>query len=149
MDAFQLWCWRRLESPLDCKGIQPVNPKGNQPWITTGRTDTEAEDLILWPPDAKSRLTGKDPDAWKDWGQKQRLTEDEMAGWHHWLNGHEFEQTLGDSEGQGSSTRCSPWGLRVGYTLATTQTTSLSDIWKCFSQSYLSILPGCEDNPVF
>ena len=89
-----------LESPLDCKEIQPVNPKGNQYWIFIGRTD--AETPILWPPDAKSRLTGKDPDAGKDWGQEKAVIEDEMVGWHHQLNRHEFEQTLGESEGQGS-----------------------------------------------
>ena len=90
--------------------IKPVNPKGNQIWIFIGRTDAEAETPILWPPDAKSQLIGKDPDAGKDWGQEvKRVTEDEMAGWHHWLNGHEFEQTPGDSEGQGSLVCCSPW----------------------------------------
>ena len=100
IDAFQLWCWRRLKSPLDCKEIKPANPKGNQPWIFIGRTD--AETPIHWPPDAKSWLIGKDPDARRDWGQaKEEATEDEMAGWHHRLNGHEFEQTLGDGEGQG------------------------------------------------
>ena len=94
---------KSLESLLDRREIKPVNPKGNQPWIFTGRTDSEAEDLVLWLLDAKSRLIGKDPDAGKDWGQEEKgATEDEMVGWHHWLSGHEFEQTLGDSEGQGS-----------------------------------------------
>ena len=80
-----------LESPLDSKEIQPINRKANQPWIFIGRIDAEAEALILWPPDAKSWLTGKDPDAGKDWGQKEKITaEGEMVGWHHWLNGHEF-----------------------------------------------------------
>ena len=93
IDAFELWCWRRLlESPLDCKEIQPVHPKGNQPWIVIGRIDVEAETPILWPPDAKNWLTGKDPDSEKDWRQEEKgTTEDEMAGWHHWLDGHEFE----------------------------------------------------------
>ena len=82
-----------LESPFDWKETQPVHPKGNQPWIFIGRTDAEAETPILWPPDAKNWLTGKDPDAGRDWGQEQKgTTEDEMAGWHHWLNGHEFEE---------------------------------------------------------
>ena len=99
-----------LESPLDSKGIKPVNPKGNQVWIFTGRTDAEAEAPILWPPDCKSRFIEKDLDAGKDWGQEKRVTEDEMVGWHHQLNGHAFEQTLGDSEGQGSLACCSPWG---------------------------------------
>ena len=101
------WCFwavvlnKTLDSPLDCKEIQPVHPKGNQPWIFIGRTDAEVEALILWSPDAKSQLTGKDPDAGKDWGQEEKwATEDEMVGWHHQLNGHECEQTLGENEGQ-------------------------------------------------
>ena len=92
IDAFELWCWRRLVSPLDCKEIQPVNPKGNQSWIFTGRTDAEAEAPIFWPPDAKSWLIGKDLDAGKDWRQEEKgMTEDERVGWHHWRDGHEFE----------------------------------------------------------
>ena len=89
-DAFELWCWRKtLESPLDCKEIQPVHPKGNQSWIFIGRTDAEVETPVLWPPDAKSWLIWKDPAAEKDWGQEEEgTTEDEMAGWHHQLNGH-------------------------------------------------------------
>ena len=91
---------KTLESLLDCKEIQPlVNPKGNQSWIFTGRTDVEAETPILWPPDAKSWLIGKDPDAGKDWGQEEKgTTEDEIVGWHHWLNGLELEQDPGDGE---------------------------------------------------
>ena len=90
--AFELQCWRTLESPLDCKEIQPVYPKGNQSWIFIGRTDAEAETPIFWPPDLKNWLTRKDPDAGKDWRWEEKgLTEDEMVGWHHWLNGHEFE----------------------------------------------------------
>ena len=109
------WCFwtvvleKTLESPLDCKEIQPVNPKGNQPWIFIGRTDAEAP--MFWPPDAKSWLTGKDLDSGKDWRQ-ERMTEDEKVGWHHWHNGHEFEQTLGDGEGQKSLAYCSPWGRK-------------------------------------
>ena len=101
------WCFwtvvleKTLEGPLNCKEIQPVNPKGNQPWIFIGRTDAEAEAPILWPPDAKSWLTGKDPDAGKDRRQEEKgTTEDEMVGWHHQLNGHEFEQALGVGEGK-------------------------------------------------
>ena len=102
---------KTLESPLDCKEIQPGHPKGNQPWISIGRTDAEAEVLILWPPDAKSWLIGKDPDAVKDWGEEEKQAmEDEMVGWHHRFNEHEFEQTLRDSKGQGSLVCCSPWG---------------------------------------
>ena len=89
-----------LKSPLDCKEIKPINPKGNQPWIFIGRTNAEAEAPILWPPDAKSWVIEKDPDAGKDWRQEEKgETEEEIIGWHHWLNGHEFEQTPGDSEG--------------------------------------------------
>ena len=113
----RIWCFwtvvleKTPESPLDCKEIKPVNPKGNQPWIYIGRTDAEAEAPILWPPDAKNQLIGKDPNAGKDWGQEEkRVTEDEMAGWDHWLNGHEFEQTPEDSEGQGSLACCYSWG---------------------------------------
>ena len=83
-----------LKSPFDCKEIQPVSPKGNQPWIFIGRTDAEAEAPILWPPDAKNWLIGKDPKTGKDWRQEKETTEDEMVGWHRWLNGHEFAQTL-------------------------------------------------------
>ena len=90
----------------DCKEIKPVNLKGLQPWTFIGRTDAKAEALILWPPDAKSYLTGKDPDAGKDWGQKGK-TEDKIVGWHHWLNGHESEQAPGDGEGHGGLACCS------------------------------------------
>ena len=109
------WCFwtvgleKTLESPLDCKEIKSVHPKGNQPWFI-GRTDTEAEAPILWPPDVKSWLIRKDPDAGKDWGQEEKgLTEDEMVGWHHQLNGHEFEQAPGVGDGQGNLVCCSLW----------------------------------------
>ena len=98
------------ESLLDIKEIKSVHPKGNQLWLLIGRTDTEAEAPIFWPPDAKSQFIGKDPDAGKDWGQEEKgTTEDEMVGWHHRHNGYEFEQTAGDTEGQGSPVYCSPW----------------------------------------
>ena len=100
---------KTLESLLDCKEIKPINPKGNQSWIFIGRTDAEAEAAILWPHDAKDWLTGKDPDARKDWRQEKGTTEDEMVGWHHLLNGHEFEQAPGVGDGQGSLACCSPW----------------------------------------
>ena len=115
--AVKNWCFwtvvleKTLKSPLDNKDIQPVHPKGNQSWIFTGKTDAEAETPILWPPDVKNWLLGKDPDARKDWRQEKKgTTEDEMVGWHHWLDGHEFEQALGDGDEQGSLVCCSPWG---------------------------------------
>ena len=110
------WCFwtvvleKTLQSPLESKEIKPVNPKGNQLWVFTGKTDAKVEAPILWPPDAKSRLTGKDPDARKDWKQEKGMTEDKMVEWHHWFYGCEFEQTLGDSERQGSLMCCSPRG---------------------------------------
>ena len=117
--ASQNWCFwtvvleKTLESPLDCKGIKLVHPKGDQSWVFIGRTDVEAETLIVQPPDAKNQLIQKDPDAGKDWKQEEKGTvEDEMVGWHHRLNGHEFEQTPGDGEGQGSLACCSPWGCK-------------------------------------
>ena len=112
IDAFDLWYWEKtLESPLDSKEIQPVHLNGNiQSWIFIGRTDAEAETPILWPPDAKSWFTGKDPDAAKDWGQEEKgTTEDKMVGWHHWLDGHRFGWTSGVGDGQGSLACCSPW----------------------------------------
>ena len=100
-----------LESPLDCKEIQPVHPKGDQSWIFIGRT--EAETPIILPPDVNSWLTGKDPDAGTDWRQKEKgEAEDEMVRHHHQLNGPETEQTLGDSGGQRNLERCSPWGRK-------------------------------------
>ena len=105
---------KTLESPLDCKEIKPVNPKGDQSWIFIGGTDAKAETAILWPPDAKNWLIGKDPDAGKDWRQKEKGTaEDEMVGWRYPLSGHEFEQTPGDSEGQGSLVCYSSWGPKM------------------------------------
>ena len=100
-----------LEKTLESLLIKPVSPKGNQPWIFIGRTDAETETPIFWPPDLKRWLIRKDPDAGQDWRQEEkRTTEDEMVGWHHWLNGHEFEQALGVGDGQGSLVCCSPWG---------------------------------------
>ena len=102
-DAFELWCWRRLESPLDCKKIKPVNSKGNQSWIFIGRTDAEAEAPIFWLPNVKSQFIRRDLEAGKNWRQEEKgTTEDEMVGWHYRLNAHQFEQAAGDGEGQGS-----------------------------------------------
>ena len=108
------WCFwtvvleKTLESSLDCKEIKPVNPKGNQSWIFIRKTDAEAEAPILWPPDVKSWLIGKDHDAGKDWRQEDKeTTEDKLVGWHHWLNRHEFKQALGIVDGQ-----YSPWGRK-------------------------------------
>ena len=125
--ALKNWCFqivmleKILESPLDSKEINPVNPKGNQLWIFIGRTDAEAEAPIFWPPDAKSRPTGKDPDAGKDGRQEKGTAEDGIVRWHQWFNRHEFEQTLGDSGGQRNLECCSPWGWTVGHNLATEQ----------------------------
>ena len=109
------------ESPLDCKETHPVNPKGNQSWIFIGRTDAEAKAPILWPPDAKNWLIGKDPDGGKDWGQEEKgTTEDEMVEWHHRLDGQEFEQALRVGDGQGSLACCIPRGSqRVVHNWAT------------------------------
>ena len=107
------WCFwtvvlKILESLLDCKEIKPVHPKGNQCWIFIGRTDAEAETPIIWSLDVKNWLIGKDPDAGKDWRREEKgITEDEMVGWHHLLNGHEFEQALRVGDGQGSLVCCS------------------------------------------
>ena len=113
------WCFwtvlleKMLESPLDFKEIKPAKPKANQSWMYIGRTDAEAATPIFWPLDGKSWLIAKDLDAGKEWGQEEKeVTEDKMVDWHHWFNGHEFEQTLGDSEGQGSLVFCSPWGCK-------------------------------------
>ena len=101
---------KTLESPLDCKEIKPVHPKGNISWIFIGRTDAEAEIPIFWQPDAKSWLIGKDPDAGKDWKQEEKgMTENELIGWHYWLNGHEFEPALGVGDGHKSLAGCTPW----------------------------------------
>ena len=113
------WCFwtvvleKTLESPLDCKEIQPVHRKGDQSWVFIGRTNDEAETPIHWPPDAKSWLIGKDPDAGKDWGQEEKgMAEDEMVRWHHQLNGHGFGWTPGVGDGQGGLACCGSWGCK-------------------------------------
>ena len=115
--ALKNWCFwtvvleKTVESPLDCKEIQPVHPKGNQSWICIGKTDAEIEALVLCPPDGKNWLMWKDPDARKDGRQEEKeTTEDEMVGWHHQLDGLEFEQALGVGDEQGGLACCSPWG---------------------------------------
>ena len=111
IDAFELWCWRRLLRIPWNKKIRPVSPKENQSWMFIGRTDAEAEAPILWPPDAKSWLVGKEPDAGKHWRQEEKgITGDEMIGWHHQFNGHEFKQAPGVGDEQRSLACYSPWG---------------------------------------
>ena len=115
IDAFELWCWRSLlRVPWRLsRRVQPVHPKENQSWIFIGRTDAEAETPILQPPDVKNWLIGKEPDAGKDWRQEKKgATEDEMVGWHHRLDGHEFEQAPRVGDGLGSLACCSPWGRK-------------------------------------
>ena len=116
------------ENCLDSKEFKSVNPKGNQPWIFIGRTDAEAEAPILWLPEARSQLARKDPDAGKDRGQEKGMTEDELVEWHHWLNGHDFEQALGDIERQRSLACCSPWGHKES---DMTERLNLTNLLKC------------------
>ena len=131
IDAFELWCWRRLQSPLDCKEIQPVNPKGNQSRIFIGRTDAEAEVPILWTPRGKNWLIRKDPDAGKDWRQEEKgTTEDEMVGWHQRLGGHEFEQAPGVGDEQEC---CRPWGRKELHTTELLKWTELKETTETFS----------------
>ena len=117
--ALKNWCFwtvvleKTFESSLDCKEIQPVHPEGDQSWVFIGRTDAEAETSVLWPPDAKRWLIWKDPDVGRDWRQEEKgTTEDEMVRWHHWLDGHEFEQAPGVGDGQGGLACCSSWGRK-------------------------------------
>ena len=121
-----------LHKTLDCKEIKPVNPKGNQSRIFVGRTDAEAETPIPWPHDAKNWFIGKDPDLGKDWRQKKGTREDEVVGWHHWLDGHQFEQVLGVGDGQGSLVCCSPWGRKESDTTE----------WLNWTDELTILLPG-------
>ena len=131
------WCFwtvvleKTLESPLDCKEVQPVLPKGDQSWVLIGRTDAKAETPILWPSHAKSWFIGKDPDAERDWGQEEnRTTEDEVVGWHHWLDAHEFEWTPGVGDGQGVLACCDSWGRKQSDTTEQLNWTELKyQIW--------------------
>ena len=134
------WCFwtvvleKTLESPLDCKEIQAVHSKGDQSWVFFGRNDAKAETPVLWPPHARSWLIGKDSDAGRDWGQEEEgTTEDEMAGWHHRLDGREFEWTPGDGDGQGGLACCDSWGLKESDTTERLNWTEL----KCLDLSGL------------
>ena len=131
------WCFwpvvleKTLESPLDCKEIQPVHSEGDQPWDFFGRNDAKAETPVLWLPHAKSWLIGKDSDAGRDWGHEEKgMTEDEMAGWHHRLDGREFEWTPGDGDGQGALACCSSWRCKESDTTEWLNLTELN--WLCF-----------------
>ena len=142
------WCFwimvleKTLESPLDCKEIQPVHPKGHQSWVFIGRTDFEAETPILWSPDEKSWPICKDPDDGKDWGQEEKgMTEDEMAGWHHLLNGHEFEWTPGVGDRQGGMTCCSSWGRKESDTTEQLNWTEL-EVYTFWPPSLISPPPA-------
>ena len=152
--ALKKWCFwtvvleKTLESLLDCKKIQLVNPKGNQFWIFIERTDAEAETPLLWPPDAKNWLTGTDPDAGKDWRWEEKgTTEDEMVGWHHRHNGHEFEQAPRVGDGQGGLACCSPWGHkesdRIGDWTDWTDYVLCSRRWRSSIQS-VKTRPGAD-----
>ena len=141
------WCFwtvvleKTLESSLDFKKTQPVHPKGNQSWIFIGRTDAEPETPILWPPAAKNWLIGKDPDAGKDWRQEEKgATEDEMVGWHHWLNGHEFELSPGVGDGQGGLVCCSPRSRKES------DTTERLNWTECHPVTELELSPECPDS---
>ena len=137
-----LWCFwtvvleKTLENLLDCKEIKSISPKGNQSWIFIGRTDAEVETPIIWSPVAKNWLTGENPDAGKHWRQEEKgMTEDEIVGWHHQLNGHEFEQAPGVGDGQGSLACCSPWGHKDSYT--TEQLSSTNSFYYLIALSWV------------
>ena len=148
--ALKNWCFwtvvleKTLESALDCKEIHPVHPKGDQSWVFIGRTDAEAETPVLWSPDPKSWLIGKDPDAGKDWRQEEKgMTEDEMAGWHHWLDGRESEWTLGVGDGQGGLACCDSWGRKESDTTEWLNWTELNVFFKykiqCFYHVFIKL----------
>ena len=123
---------------LDCKEIQPVHSEGDQPWNFFGRNDANAETPVLWPPHVKSWLTGKDSDVGKDWGQKKGMTEDEVAGWHQWLDGHESEWTPGDGDGQGGLVCCHSWGRKESDTTERLNWTELNDALYVCTRASLS-----------
>ena len=133
--AWKNWCFwtvmleKTLERPLDCKEIQPVHSEVDQPWVFFGRNDVKAEAPVLWPPHAKSWLIGKDSDAGRDWGLEKGTTEDEMAGWHHWLDGHEFGWTLGVGNGQEGLACCDSWGRKESDTTEQLNWTETNNIF--------------------
>ena len=149
--ALKNWCFwtvvleEMLESPLDCQKIQPVHPKGNQSWIFIGRTDAEVETPILWPPDAKRWFIWKGPEAGKDWRWEEKgMTEDEMAGWHHWLDGHEYGQAPRVGDGQVGLACCSPWGGRIGHNWATEMNwTEAGWQYTAMTSSFPNLEPVC------
>ena len=133
--ALKNWCFwilvleKTLENPLDCKEIQPVHSKGDQSWVFIGRNDAKAETPVLWPPHVKSWLIGRDSDAGRDWGHEEKgTTEDEIAGWHHWLDGHEFEWTPGVGDGQGGLACCDSWGHKESDTTEWLNWTTITPI---------------------
>ena len=139
IDTFEVWCWRKLlrvpwtarrSNQSILKEIQPVHSEGDQPWEFFGRTDAKAKTPVLWPPHAKSWLIGKDSDAGRDWGQEEKgMTEDEMAGWHHGLDGHESEWTLGVGDGQGGLACCDSWGRKESDMTERLNWTKLRALW--------------------
>ena len=134
---------KTLENPFDCKKIQPVHPKGNQCWIFIGRPEAEAETPILWPPNVKNWLIGKDPVAGKDWTQEEKkITEDEVVGWHHRLNRHEFEWTQGVGDGQGGLASCSPCGCKESDTTERLSWTELIQLFKEIIHFFFNIHPS-------
>ena len=136
---------KTLESPLDCKKIQPVHSKGDQSWVFIGGTDDKAEAPILWPPDAKSWLIWKDPDAGKDWGQKEKgITEDEMVGWHHQINGHEFEQLRKLVMDREACVLQSMGSQRVRHDWVTEHIHTLKATWTCKVFSYIKMELQCQ-----
>ena len=145
IEAFELWCYSRLLSTLNFLDIQPVNPKGNQSWIFIRRTNAEAQTPILWPPDVRNWLTEKDPHAGEDWRWEEKgTTEDEMVGWHHQLNGHEFESAPEVGDGQGSLASCNPQGCKeLDMTEPLNRLSFLNDenlfLWATEMRSYLTL----------
>ena len=132
------------KSPLDCKEIQTVHSEGDQSWVVFGRNDAKAETPVLWPPHAKSWLIEKDFDAGRDWGQEEKgTTEDEMAGWHHWLDGHEFEWTPGDGDGQGCLACCNSWGRKESGTTEQLNWTELNKVLFYFLSRLFSSIQSC------